>query len=55
VGRPHLTEEKPVGFVKKAIKVGLLAKAVDLARRPENQAKIKQLIGQAKNRGAARR
>lgn len=39
-----------MGFLKSTIKAGLLVKAIDLARRPENQAKVKQLIGKARNR-----
>ena len=37
-------------MLRNAIKAGLLAKAVSFARRPENQAKAKELIARARTR-----
>lgn len=44
-----------MGFLKNTIKAGLLAKAIDLARRPENQAKVKELIAKARSKKPASR
>lgn len=44
-----------MGLVKKAIKAGIAAKVIDTARRPENQAKAKELVAKAKQRANSRR
>lgn len=44
-----------MGLLKSAIKAGIVAKAIDFARRPENQAKVKQMISQARAKKAPAR
>lgn len=39
-----------MGFLKKALSAGAAKKAIDMARKPENQAKIKTLASKARRR-----
>ncbi|MGY1601617.1 hypothetical protein [Geodermatophilus sp. SYSU D00815] len=42
-------------LVRSAIVGAIAKKVIDEARKPQNQAKIKQLIAQMQNKGAARK
>lgn len=43
-----------MSFLKNALKIGLAKKAIDIARRPENQRKLKEVATSVKN-GVANR
>ncbi len=43
-----------MGLISKVAKAGLVVKAVDWARKPENQAKIKSAISQVKAKAQQR-
>jgi len=44
-----------MGIISKLTKLGIAKKAVDEARKPENQRKIKEMVGKAKDRSSRRR
>ena len=41
------------GMIRKLIASGVAAKVIQEARKPQNQAKIKQMLAQVQNRGKA--
>lgn len=43
-----------MGLISKLTKIGIAKKVVDEARKPENQQKVKQLVGKAKGRSSGR-
>jgi len=44
-----------MGMLSKALKAGVVAKVVEQARKPENQAKIKELLLKARAQAQARK
>jgi hypothetical protein len=44
-----------MGMLSKAVKAGLVAKVVEEARKPHNQAKIKELVSKARAQAQARK
>jgi hypothetical protein len=49
------TGGRRMGLLGKLTKAGIAAKVVDEARKPKNQAKIKQLLSRLTSKGASRR
>lgn len=43
-----------MGFLKSALKAGIATKAIAFARKPENQAKARQMLAQAKAKRSGR-
>ncbi len=41
-----------MGLISKLTKIGIAKKVVDEARKPENQQKVKQLVGKARARSS---
>ncbi|HZG97512.1 MAG TPA: hypothetical protein VEY14_04545 [Nocardioidaceae bacterium] len=44
-----------MGMLSKALKAGVVAKVVEQARKPENQAKIKEMVIKARAQAQARK
>lgn len=44
-----------MGMISGLIKAGIAKKAIDVARKPENQRRIKELVANARNKKGARR
>lgn len=44
-----------MGLISKVMKVGVVAKVVDEARKPENQRKVKDLVAKARTQAQARK
>ncbi len=44
-----------MGLMSKAMKVGVVAKAVDVARKPENQQKAKDMLAKAQSKAKERK
>jgi hypothetical protein len=44
-----------MGMLSKAVKAGIVAKVVEEARKPQNQAKIKELVLKARAQAQARK
>ena len=44
-----------MGMLSKALKAGVMAKVVEQARKPENQAKIKEMVIKARAQAQARK
>lgn len=44
-----------MGLIRGMVKVGLAKKAYDIARKPENQRKVKDMIANARGKKAAKK
>ncbi len=51
-GHSDSVKEADVGLISKAVKAGLAKQAVDAARKPHNQRKIKSLVSSLMGKGS---